>query len=589
MRTPCSWPPEERAPLPPVQDWTGGSEALIVSPDHPWCTPAERCDFETTPSYAETREWLERLAAASPLITLRSFGTTAESRELLLVVASRDLAKADAPRSAKSRARLLAQCGIHPGEIDGKDAGLMLLRDIAFGEAGALLDHVDWFFVPILNIDGHEQPSPFNRPNQRGPSNQGWRASAQNLNLNRDYMKVDSPEMTALLALIGNIDPDLYIDLHVSDGLDYQYDITFGFQDAPYAHSPSIGEWLETVYRPAVDDALAAAGHMPGSLILALDDRDPDRGLMLPAFPPRFSHGYGDARHLPTVLVENHSLKPVRRRVLGTYVLLKASLGILGQRSAPLASAIDADRARRPASMTTDWQSAVAPVRNTLFHPVEREFYRSLASGAEEVRWLGTPAEPIEVDVHGSMPLAVATRPRAYWVPAAEAEAIERLRRHGIGMETLSDGQAIALEMTRFGEIRMAPGMSERRVAWQGLAPETENRVIEFAPGSVRVPTDQPLGTVAILLLEPASPDSLFAMGFFAGMMERTDYLEAYVAAPLADRMLQRDAALRAEFEANLQRDPGFAANPMARLAWFYERTPYADKRHLLYPVGCER
>lgn len=574
--------------MPPVPPWTGASEALIVPAGHPWRTPAEASDFDTTPSYAETRTWLERLAAASPLIDLATFGRTAEAREMLLVIASREAAAARGPRRPGGRPRLLVQCGIHPGEIDGKDAGLMLLRDIAFGDRGGLLDKADWLFVPILNVDGHERPSPFNRPNQRGPSNQGWRASAQNLNLNRDYMKVDSPEMTALLALISDIDPDLYVDLHVTDGLDYQYDITFGFQDAPYSYSPAINHWLAESYRPAVNAAMAAAGHIPGPLILALDDRNPDLGLMLPAFPPRFSHGYGDARHLPTVLVENHSLKPVRQRVLGTYKLIEASLALLGDQADRLRAAVATDRAARGA-VTTQWQAAAEPKRKILFHPIAREFYRSIASGAREVRWLGTPEPAIEVDLFGSAPLTSAQRPDAYWVPAAEGDAIERLRRHGVALEVLDDWRSVDLDFLRFDAVDMAPTLRERRLSLDGVGGRIERRRAAFAPGSVRVPVDQPLGTLAVLLLEPSSADSLFAMGFFAGMVERTDYMEAYVVAPMADRMLERDPELRLAFEAKLAGDAKFAADPMARLAWFYERTPYADDAYLLYPVGYER
>lgn len=584
-----TWPADRRAPLPPVPQWTGASEAWIVAAGHPWRTPAEDSDFDTTPDYGETRAWIERLAAASPLIDVMVFGRTAEGRDMLLVVASKDVEAARGERLTGARPRLLVQCGIHPGEIDGKDAGLMLLRDIAFGGRDGLLDKADWLFVPILNVDGHERPSPFNRPNQRGPENQGWRASAQNLNLNRDFMKTDSPEMTALLALIGRVDPDLYIDLHVTDGLDYQYDITFGFQDAPYSHSPVISQWLEQRYRPFVSAALENAGHLPGPLILAVDDRNPDLGLTLPAFPPRFSHGYGDARHMPTVLVENHSLKPVRQRVLGTYALLEASLRLLGDEAYSLRASIGTDRAARPDAITTRWQTVTDPVRQIVFHPVAREYYRSVASGAREVRWLGEPEPALDVDLFGSAPLLSVHRPKAYWIPVAEAEAIERLRRHGIVLEAQFEGRDVELEFLRFDKIDIAPSLRERRVSLEGIGHRVERRRATFAPGSVRVDMDQPLATLAMLLLEPSSADSLFAMGFFAGMLDQTEYMEAYVVAPMADAMLENDPALRHAFEEKLLQDPAFAGNPVARLAWFYNQTPYADDAYLLYPVGFER
>lgn len=582
-----AWPEDARAPLPPVRPWTGASEGLIRPADDPWITPAEASGFDTTPGYAETLHWLERLAQASPLVRLESLSRSVEGRDLLLVIASRDPDRALTPGGGH-RPRLLVQCGIHPGEIDGKDAGLMLLRDIATGDRASLLDGADWLFLPILNPDGHERTSAFNRPNQRGPSNQGWRTNAQNLNLNRDFMKADSPEIQALLALLDRVDPDLYIDLHVTDGLDYQYDITFGFQDAPYSLSPATNAWLETSFRPAVDAALADAGHHGGPLILAVDDRDPALGLTLPAFPARFSHGYGDARHLPTVLVENHSLKPVRQRVLGTYVLIAQSLALLARDAVTLRQARDEDRARRPRCVTTAWAERKDPVRQILFHPIASEHYVSPATGAREVRWLGRPDPATKVPLYGSRPKTIEARPIAYWIPAGEQEAITCLARHGIRMAQLAAPYEVEVEMIRFGSCDFQ-GMSERRPRLSPGAICRETRREVFPPGSVRIPLDQPLGTLAMLLVEPTSPDSLFAMAHISGMVDATDYLEAYVVAPMAEAMLARSDALRDAFERRLSEDPDFAGDPMARLRWFYAQSPYADPRHLLYPVGIER
>ncbi len=201
--------PSLRAPLPPTLPWKGASERLVVPASDPWITPAERTNFAATPDYTATLAWLQRLAAASPLLKLESFGKSAQGRELYFVRAS---------KGGAGKPVLLVQAGIHGGEIDGKDAGLMLLRDIALRGKSSLLDKADLVFVPIFNVDGHERSSAFSRPNQRGPLRQGWRTTAQNLNLNRDYLKADSPEMRAMIGLINRLDPSLYVDLHVTDG-----------------------------------------------------------------------------------------------------------------------------------------------------------------------------------------------------------------------------------------------------------------------------------------------------------------------------------------------------------------------------------
>ena len=162
-------------------------------------TVTEKTDFRRTSTYAETVDFYQRLEKASPYGKLIVFGQTSQRRDLHCFIVSKD--KAFTPEAAAKTGKviMLVQNGIHAGEIDGKDAGMMLLRDIAFGSQRHLVDHVNLVFVPIFNVDGHERSGPFNRPNQRGPNNQGWRNTAQNLNLNRDYVKADAPEMRAML------------------------------------------------------------------------------------------------------------------------------------------------------------------------------------------------------------------------------------------------------------------------------------------------------------------------------------------------------------------------------------------------------
>lgn len=566
------------APLPPILPWSGASERLIVPPTDPWITPAERMAFADTPNYAETRAWLDRLVSASPLLSIESFGKTGQGRELYFVRAS---------KGGAGKPVLLVQAGIHSGEIDGKDAGLMLLRDIALRGKDRLLDRVDLVFVPVFNADGHERASPFNRPNQRGPRSQGWRTNAQNLNLNRDYLKADSPEMRAMLGLIERFDPALYLDLHVTDGTDYQYDITYAFSGwrGLYAQSPAIGRWLDQRFRPAIDRALQAGGHIPGYYVSARDNRDPDAGIVHDADAPRFSTGYGDLRRVPTVLLETHSLKPYRQRVLGTYVFVEAALRLLGEEGASVRSAIASDRAARPKSTVLSWKMLDRPIYTVDFLGVAHDRYRSPASGREEVRWLGRPVRQ-RMPVFGQAPDLVVQLPRAWWVPASEPQVIERLKLHGIAFETIDAPRTLKLDMVRLADPKLgAPNEGHVPLSAKFIH---EARAETMPPGSVRVPAAQPRALLAAALLEAESPDSMLAWNYFPGMLQRTEYIEGYAIAPLADRMLAEDPGLRAEFEKRLAADKVFAQDGNARLAWFYERTPYYDQRYLLYPVGRE-
>lgn len=571
--------------LPPALAWHGKSEKLIVRPSDPWITPSEASGLTTTPNYVETRAFLERMDAASPLIRMESFGRSPQGRDMMVVFVSKDGEAFDPAKPV-----LLFQGGIHAGEIDGKDAGLMLLRDIAFKGKDSLLDHVNLVFVPIFSVDGHERAGPYSRPNQRGPLNQGWRTTGQNRNLNRDYAKADTPEMQAMIALINRVHPDLYIDLHVTDGIDYQYDITFAGaadDDGRYARSPAIAGWLESTYRDEVSAALKRQGHIPGKLVFAVDDRDLSRGLGATATSPRFSTGYGDAIGMATILVENHSLKPYRQRVLGTYVLLEQTIRTLAAHGADLRAATQADRARRPATVPGRFDDDATPTGTRAFLPVLSELYASPASGRQEVRWLGKPGKPITLPLYYSTAAAPLTRPAAYWVPATHPEVIALLRLHGVQMETLSAPRTVGVEMLRLKDVK-AGRFNEGRVTMTGAIDARERHDEVYPTGSVRVSTDQPLGEFVMLLLEPESEDSLFGWGFFAEIAQRTEYIEGYAVAPMAERMLAADPALKAAFDAKLAADPAFAADAEARLQWFYERTPYSDGRYLLYPVGRE-
>lgn len=589
MSDPASLPnaaPWDQPFLPPAPAWDGASKALLRPASDPWASAFEQDpEHDFSPNYADTRAWFDRLDAASDLIRIEQFGVSPEGRPIYAVIASKDGAAFDPKKPV-----LLVQAGIHPGEIDGKDAGMMLLRDIAFYGKAHLLDGVNLILIPILSVDGHERSGPYSRPNQRGPRIQGWRNTATNQNLNRDYMKLDQPEMRAVRAFANRYRPDLYVDVHVTDGIDYQYDVTYGYngENGVWSRSPGIARWLDEAFKPAMNASLEAEGHIPGELVFALDDRDPKKGLSDGGLGERFSNGWGSAAHVPTILIENHSLKPHEQRVLGTYVFIEEAMRLLAARGPGLRAAVEKDRALRPAKILANFEQADTPTMRP-FKGILFERYRSEASGAEEIRWLGKPdPEPWRMPFYGSKPTLTLDRPKAYWVPAHRSDLIERLRIHGVEMEALTAPRTVAVDMLRLKDPRVAPRTNEGHVPISVATVTVERRDWTFAPGSVRVSTDQSLGDIVVLLLEPQSSESFFAWGMIPEVLNRVEYIEGYAVAPLADRMLAADPALKSEFEARLAADPAFAADPDARLGWFYERTPFHDDRHLLYPIARE-
>lgn len=573
--------------LPPVLAWDGASRSHIAGPDDPWRTPAEASGFRTTPDYDTTVDWVERLVESSPRLHRTSLGKSLEGRPIWMVIASANGASTPEELHASGLHVLLAQAGIHSGEIDGKDAGLMLLRDlVGAGDQARLLEGASFLFVPILNVDGHERRSAYNRMNQRGPDEMGWRTNAANLNLNRDYAKLDTPEIRALVQAIDRWRPDLYLDLHVTDGMDKQHDVTWGFH-GPHSWSPAGGAWLEGHLDVALTRELEAAGHIPGPHIFSLDRRDPTRGILKWIGGPRYSDGYGAARHLPTVLVENHSLKPYEQRVLGTYVLLATCLRTLGESGAELRDAIQADQERRPSEIVLGWGRSEVPALETMEFPgVEVRLTPSEISGSERIEWTGKKVD-LEVPVFEmTRPLGRVEPPTAYWIPAAWPEVIERLELHGVAFEVLSEPREIDVELYRLGEPQYGEEPYEGRLTVKADATLERRRTL-FPAGSIRVPVDQPLGTLAVLLLEPASSDSFLQWGFFLPVFQRTEYGESYVLEPLAEQMLT-DPEVEAAFRSRLDEDPEFAADPRQRLEWFYEHSPFFDNQWRIYPVARE-
>jgi murein tripeptide amidase MpaA len=566
--------------LPPALSWNGSSQSLIVDSVNQWQTPAERSDFVETPNYQETIQWLNKLANASPLIRYTEFGQSGEGRPLPLIIAS----TSEDPQTS-NKPKILIQAGIHSGEIDGKDAGMMMLRDIAFGSKRSLLKDVDILFIPILSVDGHENASPYNRPNQRGPYNMGWRTNSKNLNLNRDYAKAETKEMQALLALINQWQPALYLDIHVTDGIDYQYDVTYGFNRPKNAHSKNIATWLNTVYRREVDQALKQQGHVPGPLVFAMDNKDLSKGIVQWTATPRFSNGYGDLRHLPTVLVENHSLKPYKQRVLGTYVLIEQSIKTLSRKNRMLTQAIKKDiDARGKNFVVTSEFVTKKPADYTKFLGVDYQSYKSEISGDTEVKWLGK-AKTYQLPLFAAKPKKVVSRPKSYVIPAQWQQVIQKLRLHGIKMKVLKEKQEISANYYKIKDFELAKSAFEGRVMVTTKTLSDTFAKKWLPKGSVIIDTEQHLGNLAMGLLEPMAPDSLFSWGYLSEILQRTEYIEGYVIEPMAKTMLENDPELNKSFKEALK-DPEFAANPRARLQWFYERSPYYDRNYLIYPIG---
>jgi len=573
-----------------------------------WQTPGEVADYRTTPDYAETIAFLERIARAYPdKVRIEEFGRTGEGRDLKLVVASKDGRFDPTAIHASGRAILLVQNAIHAGEMDGKDACLALLRDLLREpEFAHLLDRVALVFIPVYNIDGHERRSPYNRVNQNGPAVMGWRANGTNLNLNRDYMKADAPETRAFLRMFHRWLPDFFVDNHVTDGADFQYDVTFALDATPDV-SPATARWIREAVTPELVRRVNASGHLafPAAVFL-VDDTDPSKGLAFNENPPRFSTGQMILENRPGLLVELHMLKDYKTRVTGNYEILRALLEVLNRDVARLIRLNrDADRAAAqlgtPRARRSPFPLVIGGSGGTTPTPFRGyRFTRSLSeiSGTMAIRYAREPVDltlPLETGVRAvvSVPL-----PAGYIVPSQWTPAIDVLEAHGVEIRRTTKSWEGTVERYRFTGMKwpsrpfeghhpiLRGGNVEREFGRFGTC-TLSTETLSFPARSVVVPLDQRLSKVAVHWLEPEAPDSALRWGFFDPIFEQKESGEAYVMEHLAREALAKDPKLRSEFEHRVETDREFAGDPSARLAFFYERSPWGRANRVgEYPVA---
>jgi Zinc carboxypeptidase len=590
-----------------LQPRTGGAVPCAPSGDAAWLTPAEKTCYATTPDYAETMAYLKRVqATASGQVRIEPFGKTGEGRDLDIVVVSRDGVFDPAAIHAAKRPIVLVQNSIHAGEMDGKDACLALLRDMVISKSKALLlERAVFVFIPMYNADGHERRGAYNRINQDGPEEMGWRGNGTNLNLNRDYLKADTPETRAFIAMFHRWLPDFFVDDHVTDGADYQYDVTFTIDDGLNVPSGT-AKWVHEVATPTLEKYVNAHGHLASPTYINLvNDNDPSEGLGFNDDPPRFSTGYMILEGRPGMLVELHMLKDYKTRVTGNYEILAGLMELLN-RDADKVIALNAaadkeaeELGAHPLSnvkypLALGWGGQTTPF---LFRGYAYRRSLSEVSGAMRVEYSREPWNVSLPFQTGAKVTAETTLPAAYIIPVQWVKVIDVLAAHQVVMERTSAAWTGEVETYRCGGMTWQdPPFEGRHPTFNGEAFRNPGKFgscalvkekMSFPAGSAVVRLNQRLSKVAVQWLEPAAPDSALQWGFFDSTFEQKEYGEAYVLEALAREMMAKDPKLKAEFEKKVAGDPAFAGNAYARLSFFYERSPwYAANRVGLYPVG---
>lgn len=582
------------------------SPCLLAQPND-WATPAEQSNYRTTPDYAATMAYLRRIAQAKPQqVRIEPFGKTGEGRELDIVVASKNGIFDPAALHTAKRPIVLVQNAIHAGEMDGKDSCLALLRDMVItGKDADLLDRAVFVFIPMYNADGHERRSPYNRINQNGPEEMGWRGNGTNINLNRDYMKADAPETRAFMTMFHRWLPDFFVDDHVTDGADFQYDVTFTIEHFSNLNA-EIGHWLESSVIADLEHQVDTSGHLASPTYISLvDESDPSKGLGFDAFVPRFSTGYMNLENRPSMLVELHMLKDYKTRVTGNYELLRALLQVVNRdadKLIALNTAADHEAEELGAHplgnvgypLKVAWSGETTPF---LFHGYKYTRELSAVSGTV---WIQYSHEPWNVTLPmqtGAKILLSAVPPAAYIIPSQWTHVIDVLAAHQVVMQRTTAAWTAPVETYRChgGNWQQPPFEGHHPMfggegsnGHPGEPPQCTlvTETMTFPANSAVVELNQRLSHVAMEWLEPMAPDSAMAWNAFDPIFEQREYGEGYVLEKLAREMMAKDPKLKTEFEQRVENDPKFAANPYARLEFFYDHSQWMDPKLGLYPVG---
>ena len=557
-----------------------------------WLTVAEKSDFRATSSYEETMAFLRKVQAAAPeIIRVGPFGRSGRGFLLPIVVVSADGAFNPQEIAKTGKPILLLQSCIHAGEVDGKDATMMILRDIALGRRPDLVENVITVFTPIFNADGHENVSPYNRSNQNGPADgSGYRATANGINLNRDFLRLVSPEAKAMVRLVSTLKPHIHVDNHVTNGSDHAWVLTWLVAEAPQL-DPGVDAWVEQ-HLPTVLAKTEEAGHPNGPYVSLVSGSDPAEGMIWDVGLPRYSSGYFPLRNRPSILIEMHAHKPFKDRVYANRSFMEELILEVGRSGKELIEAIDlADKktialgefGADPSDVVVRW-GVEEEGEDIVWPAYEWTVEDSLVSGGKRIQYHPGTIREVELEWrHKPMPELTLPRPRGYIVSAGWPQIEEIVAAHGLRSVKIEQSPELEVETIRLSNPAFGsfPYQGVAMVEDFDVSRQTERRKIPI--DSLWIPANQPNFEVAVQLFEPEAPDSLVRWGAVSSLFERKIYIGWDILEGLAREMMD-DETIRQEWEKALE-DPDFAKDPRARYLWWYQRTPFWDETVGLLPV----
>ncbi|MBK0380167.1 M14 family zinc carboxypeptidase [Mucilaginibacter segetis] len=541
-------------------------------------------DKNYTASYAEVIAYYQNLAKNYPQMRLINYGTTDIGKPLTLVVLSRDKVFDPALIKKQDKRVLLINNGIHPGEPEGIDASMMLVRDML--KKNELPKNVVLCFIALYNIDGSLNRG-VSRANQNGPRAYGFRGNYRNLDLNRDFIKSDSKNALAFAQIMNTWQPEVMLDNHTSDGADYQYVMTL-IETQKDKQNPLLAEYTTTTLTPDLYTGMKKDGFemIPYG---AGESGLPDSGIVSFMEPPRYSTGYAAQHNIISYMTETHMLKPFDKRVHATYDFMQNLISIC-ERDAQILGCLKKQVDKEVSQQKTfdlGWKLNRNKVDTITFKGYAAEYKPSDVSGLKRLYYDRNKPYTKTVKFYNTYSATASVdKPVAYIIPQAWHKVIELFELNKVIMHRLAHDTTLDIQMYYIGDYSTLSKPFEGHYVHSNVQISPIDQNVKFYEGDYVVYVDQPINRYIVETLEPQGVDSFFAWNFFDSVLGQKEYFSNYVFEDVAAKLLKTDPELKKKLDDERAKNPQLAKSANAQLNFIYKNSPYFEKTYLRYPVG---
>lgn len=546
--------------------------------------------FETSggkesPSYFEIVDWWKRLDEKSGKVKMLTMGMTDAGYPLNLIVVSNNSDYNFNNIRKNNKRIILINNGIHPGEPDGIDASMLLVRDIVINKY-KIPDNVVLAIIPVYNIGGCLNRSPNYRVDQDGPTEKGFRGNSQNLDLNRDFIKCDSKDARAFTEIFHLTDPDVFVDNHVSNGADYQHIITL-LTSQHNKLGGEMGEFLETKFEPALYTLMKSKGYDLVPYVNSFGDT-PENGWPEYWDSPRYGSGYGTLWHTFSFVPETHMLKPYEQRVIATYALMQSFIEFTSKNSAQIKQLRQQtkEKTKSASEFTLSWSLDKSKYKEVLYKGFEAGRKPSEVSGLPRLYYDRTkPFEKTVKIFNYYVPKSVITKPKGYIIPQGWWKVIDLLKLNKVKMVQLKKDSAIAVEIYKIVDYKTFPRQYEMHHLNYETKTSSITNLIKFKKGDWYIPLNQEANRFLVETLEPTAEDSYFSWNFFDAILGQKEGYSGYVFEDVAADFVNKNPELKSRLEQKRATDTVFAKSGRAQLNFVFENSPWFEPDYLRYPV----